>query len=316
MQIRIQSWEEINQENLAKFIIETRQREGAPTDPATIETFRNYIERMSQRPESVPIVAYSNHHIVGWLVLFSFIPKVATIGRWHPTVKPGSQPEIIAARLLEASINHAQAQGFERFEAELTEITPSTELRAQQYQRWLEAQGMYLVVEEARFERKLTPTSVPVVHLPPNFELMPLAKFTNEELRDPFFEMFNNSMDRFWLDQPAEQRLTAYNFWFDRERPFIDQASSVLVKGPEIVGVTVVRPIREVGMLGPIGVIPQYRRQGLGCGLLAFSMQGALASGFSTVQLEVDITNEPACALYQTMGFQHVNGLRIFALTL
>ena len=69
-------------------------------------------------------------------------------------------------------------------------------------------------------------------------------------------------------------------------------------------------------MVGPIGVLPQYRRQGLGRGLLAFSMEGTLAAGFSKVQLEFDITNEPAFALYQSMGFDHVHGLRIFAKSL
>jgi ribosomal protein S18 acetylase RimI-like enzyme len=45
-------------------------------------------------------------------------------------------------------------------------------------------------------------------------------------------------------------------------------------------------------------------------------MRGTLASGFPKVQLEFDITNKPALALYDALGFQHVHGLRIFAMAL
>ncbi|MFX0169924.1 MAG: GNAT family N-acetyltransferase [Candidatus Hodarchaeota archaeon] len=315
MQIRVQTWDEVEKKTLARYLFETRQEEGLLSDSTALDGFTDYLEWLAQRSHSIPIVAYSKNQVVGWLAFFSFIPNVGTIGRWHPIVKLGPHREAIAEELLKATIKHAQSQGFDRLEAELTEITPQTELRALLYQRWLENQGMHLTTEEARLERKLTRASVPPVHLPAKFELVPLPEYTNEELRGPFFEMFDNSIDRFWLDQTVEQRLDSYKFWLDRERPFIEQATGVLVKTKEIVGVTVVRPIREVGMLGPIGVVPQHRRQGLGRGLLAFSMQGVLASGFSVVQLEFDITNKPALALYKAMGFQHVHRLRIFALT-
>jgi ribosomal protein S18 acetylase RimI-like enzyme len=312
MHIRVQTWDEVAKERLVQYLFETRRAEGVLEEPTSTEPFSNYLQWVSERQDSVPIIAYANKEIVGWLAFFSFVPKIATIGRWHPIVKPGSNRDHIAVELLKASRSHGIAQGFNRLEAELTEITSHNEPRAQLYQRWLEAEGWYLATEEARLERNLTDDLQPPIELPSEFELVQFQEFTNEELQPFFFEMFNNSIDRFWLDQTPAQRLDTFNFWFNRERPVIGQATRILVKDSEIIGITVVRPIQEVGMLGPIGIIPQYRRQGLGRILLAFSLHRTLAAGFPKVQLEFDITNEPAFALYRSMGFQHVHALRIF----
>ncbi|MHA2427754.1 MAG: N-acetyltransferase family protein, partial [Candidatus Hermodarchaeia archaeon] len=147
------------------------------------------------------------------------------------------------------------------------------------------------------------------------FQICPIDQFTNDELQAPFFVMFDNNKDRFWLDQTPDQRKECFTFWFDRERPFIDEATGVLLKDNEIIGLTVVRPIQEVGMLGPIAVTPEFRRQGLGRALMAYSFHGALKTGFMKIQLEFDITNEPALQLYTELGFTHVHRLVIFAIS-
>ena len=316
MHVQVQSWDDISKELLARHFRDTRQAEGVLSEPSSMEGFYNFIRWVSERDDSVPVVAYVDEEVVGWLAFFSFVPKVGTIGRWHPVVKPGFLREQIASELLKATIAHAKAQGFERLEAELTEITAHTESRAQVYQRWLEVEGFHLATEEARLELKLSDDMFSPVHLPEEYELVPLGEYTNRELQRPFFEMFDNSIDRFWLDQTVEQRLDTFNFWFNRDRPIIEEATRVLTKETAIVGITVVRPIQDSGMLGPIAVLPQYRRRGLGRGLIAFSMRGTLASGFPTMQLEFDITNEPAFALYRSLGFEQVHELRIFALVL
>ena len=69
-------------------------------------------------------------------------------------------------------------------------------------------------------------------------------------------------------------------------------------------------------MLGPIAVLPQFRRRGLGRALMAYSFQGTLKSGISRMQLEFDITNKPALELYLALGFKHVHRLAIFAIAL
>ncbi|MFX1566412.1 MAG: GNAT family N-acetyltransferase [Promethearchaeota archaeon] len=315
MDIRIQSWDEINPEEIARFTLQTRQDEGLATNMTTLDTYLTTIEWWTNRESSCLIIAYDGDRMVGWLVFFSFISTTSTIGRWHPIVESNSQKDEIARQLLQASINHAKNLHFQRLEAELVGITTENESWYKRYQTWYETVGFHLSSEEARLEKELTDHQLRP-DLPPEYEFHPINQFSNEELESPFFEMFDNSMDRFWLDQTITQRKETYEFWFNRERPFVEQATAVLTKSGEIIGLTVVRPVQEVGMLGPIAILPPYRRRGLGRDLMQYSLWGAKQCGITRIQLEFDITNEPAMNLYKELGFTLIHRLAIFALTL
>ena len=58
--------------------------------------------------------------------------------------------------------------------------------------------------------------------------------------------------------------------------------------------------------LPQIAVRPQYQRQGLGRGLLDYSMRQLAAGGFETLSLIVSRANSRALQLYQSLGFQAV----------
>lgn len=316
MDIRIIPWKDVNPEELAQFSVQVRRQEGLAPENMTTDTLLNAINWWMNRNDSTPILAYVNDRLAGWLVFFSFLPTIATIGRWHPIVALHPQKDEIAHRLLKASIDLAKSRNYTRLEVEVTGITPENEYGYEQNKKWYEARGLSLSSEESRLEKDLTQQPLPEPTFASEFQICPIAQFTNDELQTPFFEMFDNSQDRFWLDQTPDQRKECFTFWFDRERPLIDEATGVLLKDNEIIGLTVVRPIQEVGMLGPIAVTPQYRRQGLGRALMAYSFQGALKTGIMKIQLEFDITNEPALQLYTELGFTHVHRLVIFAISL
>jgi ribosomal protein S18 acetylase RimI-like enzyme len=316
MEVRIHPWKDVNVEELARFSFQTRYKEGFPIGNITVDTYLTAIQWWINQSKSIPIIAYTNGQIAGWLVFFSFIPTTATIGRWHPIVKQVTKKDEIAMELLRASISHARAQSFEHLEAELTGITPETESWYQSYANWYESLGFYLSTEEARWEKDLKEDSFPAPVVSPELQLLPLDQFTNEDLEAPFFEMFNNSQDRFWLDQTPDQRRESFNFWFNRERPFVEEASGVLLRGDEVVGLTVVRPIQGAAMLGPIAVAPPYRQKGLGRTLMAHSFHGVRLRGIAKIQLEFDITNQPALKFYRRLGFKHIHRLAIFRLNL
>jgi GNAT superfamily N-acetyltransferase len=316
MDIQILPWKDVNPTELAQFSVLVRRQEGLTPESMTIETQLNAINWWMNRNDSKPILAYIDDRLVGWLVFFSFLPTIATIGRWHPIVTQHSQKDEIAQQLLKTSIDLAKSRDYTRLEVEVTGITPENEYWYEQNRKWYEAQGLSLSSEESRLERDLTQSPLPKPALASEFQICPITQFTNDELQAPFFEMFDNSMDRFWLDQTPDQRKECFRFWFDRERPFVEKATGVLLKDKEIIGLTVVRLIQEVGMLGPVAITPHYRRQGLGRALMAFSFHGALKSGITTIQLEFDITNEPALQLYTELGFTHVHRLAIFAISL
>ncbi|MDW8245668.1 MAG: ribosomal protein S18-alanine N-acetyltransferase [Sandaracinaceae bacterium] len=55
-----------------------------------------------------------------------------------------------------------------------------------------------------------------------------------------------------------------------------------------------------------IGVLPQFRRQGLGKKLLQAFIQGVRKEGARQVFLEVRADNGPAIALYDSFGFERI----------
>jgi ribosomal protein S18 acetylase RimI-like enzyme len=56
------------------------------------------------------------------------------------------------------------------------------------------------------------------------------------------------------------------------------------------------------GVLG-MGLLPQFRHQGIGTRLMQHALDAARAFGFSRVELAVRQNNENAIALYKKMGF-------------
>jgi RimJ/RimL family protein N-acetyltransferase len=64
----------------------------------------------------------------------------------------------------------------------------------------------------------------------------------------------------------------------------------------------------HVGVLG-IGVLADYRGQGLGEQLLRAALQAARDKGLTRVELSVHGTNEPAMVLYHKLGFE-VEGVK------
>lgn len=80
-----------------------------------------------------------------------------------------------------------------------------------------------------------------------------------------------------------------------------------------IIGSSEVVPVPRIGHehraeLG-MGVLPDYRRLGVGSRLLQASLDAAHERGFERIELEVYAANQPAIRLYQKFGFK-TKGLR------
>ena len=63
-----------------------------------------------------------------------------------------------------------------------------------------------------------------------------------------------------------------------------------------------VEGFRHVGRLG-MGLLPDYRRRGLGRQLATAAIHAARDAGIERIELEVFATNEAAIGLYRTLGF-------------
>ncbi|MCB0208515.1 MAG: GNAT family N-acetyltransferase [Anaerolineae bacterium] len=82
----------------------------------------------------------------------------------------------------------------------------------------------------------------------------------------------------------------------------------VALDGKKMVGWCDIRPytipgLTHAGELG-MGVVAEYRRQGIGYRLLETTINKALANGLSRIELEVFASNHGAKALYEKLGFE------------
>jgi ribosomal protein S18 acetylase RimI-like enzyme len=63
---------------------------------------------------------------------------------------------------------------------------------------------------------------------------------------------------------------------------------------------------RTKGRIHMVGVLPEYRGQGLGKKVLVSGIQALQKKGSEVIELTVDKDNAPACSLYSTLGFKIV----------
>jgi len=66
---------------------------------------------------------------------------------------------------------------------------------------------------------------------------------------------------------------------------------------------------RRQGVIGSIGLVPEFRGRGISRAILAAGMVYLRSAGADYIRLEVDGANEPAIRLYQSMGFQKAGQL-------
>ncbi len=84
-----------------------------------------------------------------------------------------------------------------------------------------------------------------------------------------------------------------------------------------IVGIVQVRPIglpypdgaRISGHIGPVGVLPDHQRRGLARALMLYARDYSQAQGWTLLDLDVDVHNRSAQALYESLGFRTAHTL-------
>lgn len=66
-------------------------------------------------------------------------------------------------------------------------------------------------------------------------------------------------------------------------------------------------PVNRIGDFGPVGALPDYRRQGLTRAVLLEGLRRMQARGMDRVCVSTGVSNVPALQLYESIGFKTVN---------
>lgn len=123
-----------------------------------------------------------------------------------------------------------------------------------------------------------------------------------------FTAAFNQAYSDYYT--PIMMTPNAFQALITRDDLDLD-ASVVAVNGDEIVGTGLLGIRNEQGWIGGMGVIPEWRRQGIGQQMMHYLLARAREHRLSVIRLEVIEANVGAHRLYQKLGFSDLRMLHI-----
>ncbi len=93
----------------------------------------------------------------------------------------------------------------------------------------------------------------------------------------------------------------------------IDLARSVVaVVGRKAIGMALLARRGRAGWISGVGVVPEYRRQGVGRAMSGRLLENATVAGLDEISLEVIVQNTAARRLYAGLGFEETRELLIW----
>ncbi len=314
VEITINKFKDVDIRKLSDFIFGTRQASVFHDTSRTIVEIESALQELESDDNQIVMIASSDGEVLGVLRVYVGFPEMAFIDTWHPIIGQGVTDERIATELIQSCKMYIKEQGLNRLEALLSPINDQYSEARTQYRTWYESVDFHKATEETFMQVDLENLSLPSTQsvLPEGFLYDDIDNVVNEDIESPFFESFSNSKDRLFLDITKSQRIVSFNYWFSRQRPF-HKASTLVMKDGEVIGFNVVRPDNESVEIGPVGVIPKYRRQGIMKAVLHESIRRLQEDGVKIAQLEADVSNEPAINLYKMFGFEQVHTQEYYA---
>ena len=242
----------------------------------------------------------------GWAGVYHWTDSMAYFLSWHPLVIPLNPA--ISQQLVQECIQYTEASGRDRMEVFLMNLTAEYREYAGQCGAIYEAAGMVRGYEWYFMEADLQQLHFSVREIPDTMRVRTLAEITNDELWPSYDAAFSQGGDRRYAQQSEAQRRENFESFFSREVPMDAKASVVLLDGEIIVGFVKIDIVTDGVYVHGIGVVPQYRRQGLAQYILGTSLRRAAENHHEKMVLEVDVANQAAVSLYQSLGFKTVKG--------
>ncbi|MFX0093703.1 MAG: GNAT family N-acetyltransferase [Candidatus Hodarchaeota archaeon] len=143
--------------------------------------------------------------------------------------------------------------------------------------------------------------SLPQSSLPPNITLQ-----KQKDIDDlvSYVAVYNKIFsDGFEFEPRTEEKTKQF---FEQMQKIHDIEHLFAIEGNKLVGICFIsiNPEQEVkGTINSLGVLPSYRRLGIGSALLTFGIQSLREKGCEIIELSVMANDEKALALYRKFGF-------------
>jgi len=288
--------------------ITSSAREKTPLESGkSIEEIAANIERISSSDEVQILVARDDNGVVlGWISFYVGIPPMAFIDEFMPIVDSQYEPEKTALTLIEEAKRDTVERGYTRLEIEMKLQTDAHRALSKRFIDWYERCDFQFAAEEVHMSSDLTSLSLPSLSPPRNCILRKLSEVSYEHLERAGFQIFERSKEALFLSMTHTERKVNLKYFFDTSRPFIENASPILERDGEIIGFIITRMREKEAEIGPVGIIPEARGQGLGSYLLASVLKSLRGNDVKDVTLDTSLVNHPARRLYKQHGFKDV----------
>ena len=251
-------------------------------------------------------LAREGETLVGWAGVYHWTKSMVYFLSWHPLVLPPN-PEI-SQQLVRQCIQYTQSSGRDRMEVFLMNLTDEYRDYAATCGENYAAAGMKRGYEWAFMEADLAHLDHSTRDIPDTMTLRSLSEVSNDALWPSYDDVFSSGQDRRYENQSRDQRRENFDSFFSRKVPIDEDASIVLFDGERIVGFVKIDIVENGAYVHGVGVLPEYRRQGLGKFVLGTSLCKAAKNNRKRMILEVDVENQAAIGLYRSLGFKKVKG--------
>jgi ribosomal protein S18 acetylase RimI-like enzyme len=314
VEITINKFKDVDIPAIASFIFEATKGTVFHREDRTREWFEEAFRSRVNNENLLFVIARIEGKTVGALRVFVGFPEIVLAANWHPIIHHGDSREEIAIEIIQFCKEYLKENGFKRFEMNLGPIRQEHADVYKEYKSWCEKSGLYKANEEIFMHVEIDNLQLHSAQpsLRDEFHIESIDNFANDYIESSVFESFLDGSDSSFAELTSIQQKAVFNHWFNRSRPF-HRSAILVMKDEEVVGFNVVRVEEDSAQIGPIGVIPKYRRQGTAKAVLHETLKQLQEDGIKIVHLETDNGNDAAFDLYTKFGFKEQYTQQYFA---
>ncbi|MFX0057918.1 MAG: GNAT family N-acetyltransferase [Candidatus Hodarchaeota archaeon] len=317
MEINIKKFDtRVDINEISQFSYEVQKMTGYLEDDTTLDSVKEELEEARDNYKIILFSAYENTKLIGILLLLTNTPKFGLIWDWHPFVLPNINGDKIAKDMIKKCIDFAKENGINRIEVCFTIQKYKDKERYLNYFELYKTLEFYHVMEEAEMNLNLSEEKIEKAKIPDNFMIESIKDVQLKKLYACAYEIMNSSKDRMFLDLTEEQKWDVIKNYFNPSKPIIHEASFILTESNKIIGYAIAKfstfEKNEV-TISSFGIIPNFRKRGLGEALLLYSLKRLSDNNFNIINLDVAVENEPAYKLYLKVGFKIKFSTKILA---
>ncbi|MFX1475131.1 MAG: GNAT family N-acetyltransferase [Promethearchaeota archaeon] len=275
----------------------------------TVEGFERWLTSLKYDEPPQCIQVRSSGRLAGWLMLFIHDSTRIEINPQllggHPLVPPQGEAGEVLVSLLRKAKEYVSETGYTRLEMRYGR-SGEHERYHEFFRSHYEAEGFTYITETAHMELRVKGLEVEVTPLPSEYEFKPLFDFDADTLFKLYSDVFYTSQVSRFFTQSQEERLAYFKGEFNRKLKYNKDTTLALQKGEQLIGFSLVRP--TLGgrncHLSLLGVHPDFRRQGLGKGLLQLILSRSSEQRIRDMSLSCEPNNTPAFNLFTSHGFK------------